>query len=151
MSPPAVLAVTGVSLLAQGVLYAAGISSLTPQMALGFLLLCLNLLFLALFYQCVQIGWGARGRKLFMLYIIAAWVVLPVITQLDVVGLLLSPWLPFTVLIIGAGMPGLGPDLAAAGNPATAAAIVLNGALACAAAVVLHNQYRRLKVEVFRT
>lgn len=151
VNPSAVLAVTGVCVLAQGVLYAAGFSEFTPQMALGFLLLCLNLLFLALFYQCVQIGWGARGRKLFMFYIIVAWMVLPVITRLNVVGLLLSPWLPFTVLIVGAGMPGLGPDLAAEATAATVAALVLNAAGACAAAVVLHNQYRRLKEQVFRT
>lgn len=150
VSAPAMLAVTGVCLLAQGTLYAAGISRFTPQMALGFLLLCLNLLFLALFYQCVQIGWGARGRKLFMFYIIVAWIVFPVITRFSVTGLLLSPWLPFTVLIVGAGVP-LGTDLVAGANAATLAALVLNAAAACAAAVVLHNQYRRLKEQVFRT
>ncbi|HOH52053.1 MAG TPA: hypothetical protein PLI98_15075 [Candidatus Hydrogenedentes bacterium] len=148
VSAPAMLAVTGVCLLAQGALYIAGFSEFTPQMALGFLLLCLNLLFLALFYQCVQIGWGARGRKLFMFYIIAAWVVLPMITRFSATGLLLSPWLPFTVLIVGAGVP-LGTDLAAEATAATVAALVLNAALACAAAVVLRNQYRRLKEQVF--
>ena len=142
------LAVTGVCLLAQGALYIAGFSEFTPQMVLGFLLLCVNLLFLALFYQCVQIGWGARGRKLFMFYIIAAWVVLPMITRFSATGLLLSPWLPFTVLIVGAGVP-LGTDLAAEATAATVAALVLNAALACAAAVVLRNQYRRLKEQVF--
>lgn len=149
VSAPAMLAVTGVCVLAQGTLYAAGISELTPQTGLGFLLLCVNLLFLALFYQCVQIGWGARGRKLFMLYIIVAWMVFPAVTRFGVTGLLLSPWLPFTVLLFGAGAP-LGTDLVSEANAATLAALVLNGALACAAAVVLHNQYQRLKDQVFK-
>ncbi|NLV39645.1 MAG: hypothetical protein GXY15_00240 [Candidatus Hydrogenedentes bacterium] len=149
VSATAMLAVTGVCLLAQGALYAAGISRFTPQMALGFLLLCLNLLFLALFYQCVQIGWGARGRKLFMLYIIVAWVVLPAVLRFNMVGMLLAPWLPFTLLIVGSGMP-LGEEVVAEATAATAAALVLNAALACAAAVVLHNQYRRLKEQVFK-
>ena len=150
VSAPAMLAVTGVCLLAQGALYAAGFSELTPQTGLGFLLLCVNLLFLALLYQCVQIGWGARGRKLFMLYIIVAWMVLPAVLRFNMVGMLLAPWLPFTLLIVGSGMP-LGVQIVAEANASSAAALVLNGAGACAAAVVLHNQYRRLKEQVFRT
>jgi len=144
LNPPVMVGVSLVSLLAIAAFHATGMVHLTAGAACWLVLVCLGCLWFALLHQYVQLKWGARARQMFILFVLATWVILPLVTLFNLFGMILSPFLPFGLLLTD--FPGFF-DAGTGGEwdtPATFIFLAVDIMFVCVLSRILWAQYRRI-------
>jgi len=144
LNPPVMVGVSLVSLLAIAAFHATGVVHLTAGAACWLVLVFLGCLWFALLHQYVQLRWGSRARQMFILFVLATWVILPLVALFNPFGMILSPFLPFGLLL--ANFPSFF-DAGTRGEWVTPATFIFLAAdlmLVCVFSGILWAQYRRV-------